>query len=310
VVKLPFVKPQEKQQERRVVQKAPRTQDQVLVAAALDDVLILRNTAVVAALEVESVDDALLSPEELESRLAIYRYDLLKQVRFDFQFLIGTRPQDLTPYFQALAAQAERWATYEARLNTMLLRLDALLEEWETGKGEGGEEEFARWFGFRADELWGVPGEARDAALALSDPEMPARWRAADGAVRSQLAGELRAAVLGSQELVQHYQSLIHERAAFLQVATQQMQAPIRTFHVVTSYYPRPLGNGLAGGPLSEGEIARAREELDKRCSQIARVLARMRLGAQRVSGAALLELVRAFYHPSSAQMRRREERG
>jgi len=87
VVKLPFVKPQEKQQERRVVQKAPRTQDQVLVAAALDDVLILRNTAVVAALEVESVDDALLSPEELESRLAIYRYDLLKQVRFDFQFL-------------------------------------------------------------------------------------------------------------------------------------------------------------------------------------------------------------------------------
>jgi len=304
-VKLPFVGNGAPAQKR--VARAPRTQDQVLAVALQDDLLVLRNLGVVAALEVESVDDALLAPEELESRLAIWRYDFLKQARYDFQVLIGTRPQDLTPYYEQLAAQAGAWAAGEARLQALLDGMDEVLGEWSAG-GSGGEAAFQARFGFAPADLAGLPGEAREAAWALAEPRTVERWRKMDEAAREGLAAALRAAVLGSLERVQHYQALLHERAAFLQVATQQMQAPVRTVHVVISHYPRPLTGGLAGGPLSEREIALAREELDKRCDQIARVLRRMRLGARRCGGEELLALVRAFYHPSSAQMARRRE--
>ncbi len=266
------------------------------MVAIQEDVLILRNLSVVAALEVDSIDDALLAPDELESRLAIYRYDLLKQVRFDFQFLIGTRPQDLTPYYRQLAAQVDSWSAKEAALNALLESIEQALAAWARGARATSPVE--------AEALWGVPGEARDAALLLDDPEMPARWAAMDGPTRAEFAAALRAAVLGSLERVQSYQALLHDRAAYLQLATQQVQSPVRTFHVVSSYYPRPLPGG---GPLSAREIALAREELDKRCEQIARVLGRMRLETRRVSGEALLALVRNFYHPSSAQMARRD---
>ena len=295
-MKLPFVQAPQKQPAQKRLPQAPRTQDQVLVVAIQEDVLILRNLSVVAALEVESIDDALLAPDELESRLAIYRYDLLKQVRFDFQFLIGTRPQDLTPYYRQLAAQVDSWSAKEAALKALLETIEEALAAWGRGARATSPVE--------AEALWGVPGEARDAALLLDDPEMPARWAAMDGPTRAEFAAALRAAVLGSLERVQSYQALLHDRAAYLQLATQQVQSPVRTFHVVSSYYPRPLPGG---GPLSAREIALAREELDKRCEQIARVLGRMRLETRRVSGEALLALVRNFYHPSSAQMARRD---
>jgi hypothetical protein len=306
VVKLPFINsaPPKAVQQKRVAQ-APRTQDQMLVVALQDDVLILRNLGVVAALEVESVDDTLIDPKELEARLAIYRYDLLKQVRFDFQFLIGTRAQNLTPYYQVLSNQIARWESYETKLRTMLEGLDDLLAKWSDGVGAS----FEQHFGFKAEDLWGVPGDAREAALVLIAEGIAARWAGMDESQRSELAAELRAAALGSLECVQHYQALLHDRAAFVQLNTQQIQAPVRTVHIVMSYYPRLIASGSVGGPLSEAERAHARAELARRCEQFARVLKRMGIATWRVSGEALLELVRGFYHPSSAQMLRRAER-
>src|SRR5690349_19514354 len=79
-------------------ERLPRTQDQVAVIAAHDNMLILRDCSVIGAVGLSSVDDALLAPIELQAKLTSYRDDLLKRLRFDFQLLIGTRPQNLDSY--------------------------------------------------------------------------------------------------------------------------------------------------------------------------------------------------------------------
>ena len=127
------------------------TQDAVEIVAAQDNLLILRNYSVVAAVGFGSLNDTLLSENELEGRLASYR-TLLKNTLFDFQMLISTRPQNLDGYLDKLKRQS-------ARLEQLLMSLDAMhvrLPEYIEDPTEAGEARFAKHFGFSPQSLFEI----------------------------------------------------------------------------------------------------------------------------------------------------------
>ena len=80
------------------------TQESVAVIATHEDMLILRDYSLVSAIGFGSMSDAMLDNNESAAKLEAYRR-LLKYVRFDFQLLIGTRPQNLNGYPNKLEQQ-------------------------------------------------------------------------------------------------------------------------------------------------------------------------------------------------------------
>lgn len=284
----------------RRVNQAPRTQDQVLVVAAQDDMLILRDYTVAAAVAVSSVDDTLLSEPELEARLLSYRNDLLKRVRFDFQMLIGTRPQNLEPYLTRLERDAGRLSAIEAMLRNMAERLEWGLDQIAAADAPA-EETFLASFGFSPFEVTGIPGGAGEAARLCCDPDVLKVWRAADAERRADIARVMREEIEASAERLAQWQDLIWERAAFVEETIQRIQAPVRTIYFVVSHKVRPIVRKAVSGPLTESELAEARRTLNERCDQIMRGIQRMKLGARRVSADELIEAVRHFYNPMQA---------
>ncbi|MGQ9889819.1 MAG: hypothetical protein ACUVSX_15240 [Aggregatilineales bacterium] len=287
----------------RRVDRAPRTQDQVLVAAAQDDMLILRDYTAVAAVAISSVDDTLLSEPELEARLLSYRNDLLKRVRFDFQVLIGTRPQNLELYLTRVERDAQKLAEIEEALRSMAERLEWGLDQIAAADGPA-EAVFAASFGFSPFDVTGIPGGAREAARLCCDPDVLKTWREADAERRAHIAGVMREEIEASGKWLAKWQDLIWERAAFVEETIQRIQAPVRTIYFVVSHRARPIVNKAVSGPLTESELAEARRTLDERCDQIARGIQRMKLGARRVSADELIEAVRHFYNPTQTRDR------
>ncbi len=281
----------------RPAKPLPRTQDKVPVLAARDNLLILRDGGIIAAVGVGSLDDTLLPEPELHAKLAIYRDDLLKQLRFDVQLCIGTRPQNLDAYFDKLLNRADVLQVIETRLNAFEDGLASYIElrQWSA-------ESFLAHFGFDVKQLVGTPGLAHDAARLLCDNSAKAD---------PQLVETVAACVRGSIDLIVHWQDLIHHRAKFVEGLVGANQAPVRTVYFVTSYYVRLANKATAKlkGPLTESEIARATKELDHRCNQLQRGIERMKLKAWRATHDELVRDLQYFYHPSQSQLAHRELR-
>lgn len=140
----------------------PTTQEALQVVGAQDDVLILRNGSVVAAVGFGSMSDILLSSEALSTRLNAYRL-LLKSVRFDFQLLIGTRPQNLSSYHEKVQANSERWAHCLQCIDILTVRMPSYIAEGTPFSAEA----FKAHFGFAPDVLFGTPGQAYEVATLL-----------------------------------------------------------------------------------------------------------------------------------------------
>jgi hypothetical protein len=290
------------------VSSLPRTQDQVVVVAARDNVLVLRDHSVVAAIGISSIDDALLPGIELQAKLNAFRDDLLKRLRFDFQILIGTRPQDLDRYHRRLEQHIQRLA----RVEELLHAFGAGLEQYLGGRGHDGRDrfdvdDFSAHFGFAPDDLAGIPGMAHEAAWELCQDEVMRHLAGQSQAVRQSALDDLRASVEHSAEVIVRWQDLLCERSAHIEALLQSIQAPVRTLYLVTSHNPRLITKTVARSVLSEAELLKAREELDRRCSQLARGIERMKLPAWRASHDELLNEVRHFYHPSQVQLARKQ---
>lgn len=281
-------------------EKLPRTQDQVAVIAVQDNVLILRDCTVVGAVGLNSVDDALLMPIELQAKLTTYRDDLLKRLRFEFQLLIGTRPQNLDPYHHALEQRLERLGQVEAHLSAMRERMEGYFQS-----DHFDEAIFTKHFGFAPDDLSGTPGMGHEAAWDLCRDTIRAKVSGSPLRLREALDA-FRADVDSSLRMIARWQDLIYERSAFVEAAVQAIQAPVRTIYLVTSYNPRLLTKAVVKGSLTDVELRQAREELDRRCGQLARGIERMKLSAWRATHDELLEEIRYFYHPSQALLARR----
>ena len=275
----------------------PRTQDRVPVLQACDNVLILRDMSVAAAVGVGSVDDALLSDQEIRAKLETYREDLLKQLRFEFQIVIGTRPQNLDTYYSKLLYWLEDLQSAEE----MLYRLEDGLSAF-CQKGVSSGEAFERAFDFHPDDLRGLPGAVHALTSLMANGDVDAL----------ALVEERGPAVIAEAvPKIIHWQNLIELHARHLREQIEQRHAPVRTVYFATSYHVRLASNATARlkGPLSEDEIAKAIRELDNRCSQIARILERMQLKAWRATHDDLVNEIRYFYHPSQVDLAWRELR-
>ena len=279
----------------------PSTQDAIAVVAAQDDVLILRNGSVVAGVGFGSMDDGLLSEGEVEARLGAYR-DLLKSVPFDFQLLIGTRPQNLNAYAAKMRRNAERLAEAQAQVDCLIVRMSTYLAGTKTADAAGGLRRFAQHFGFTPVGLFGVPGGAHEVALVLCDPQVMAAWPNAPADVKRAEQARLTQKCEDSLTRLAHWQAILAARVDAVEMAIEALQAPVRTFTFVVSFNPRLL-NPIRRGPLDAAELERARRELDRRCTQLSAGLREMRLPHWSVSSDELLADIRRFYHPAHSQL-------
>lgn len=275
----------------------PRTQDRVPVLQARDNVLILRDLSAAAAVGVGSVDDALLSDQEIRVKLETYREDLLKQVRFEFQIVIGTRPQNLDTYYNKLLARIEHLQNVERLLYAFEDGLIAFCQH-----GQPSLDAFTQTFGLHPDDLRGTPGAAHALAWLLASGD-------ADGLKLIEARGPALVAEAARQLI--HWQDLIEVRTQHVRSQIEQRHAPVRTVYFATSYHVRLASKATARlkGPLSEDEIAKASRELDNRCGQIARIIERMQLKAWRATHEELVREIQYFYHPSQVDLARREVR-
>ena len=286
--------------ERRINADAlPSTQDAIAVVAAQGDVLILRNGSVVAGVGFGSMDDGLLSEGEVEARLGAYR-DLLKSVPFDFQLLIGTRPQNLNAYAAKMRRNAERLAEFQARVDCLIVRMSTYLTS--ITHSLGGVDEFQRHFGFSPTNLFGVPGGAHEVALVLCDPQVMAAWPNAPVDVQREEQARLAQKCEDSLTRLAHWQAILAGRVDAVEMAMEALQAPVRTFTFLVSFNPRLL-NPIRRGTLDVAELERACGELERRCSQLIAGLREMRLPHWRVTSDELLRDIRQFYHPAHSQL-------
>jgi hypothetical protein len=275
----------------------PRTQDRVPVVQARDNVLILRDMSVAAAVGVGSVDDALLSDQEIRAKLETYREDLLKQVRFEFQIVIGTRPQNLDVYYGKLLNWLDGLQSAERKMYGLEDGLTAFCQQ-----GISSVEAFRNSFGFEPNDLRGLPGAVHALAdlLASGDEE---------GLKLAEVRGP--AVIDDAVQKIIHWQNLLELRVQHLRDQIEQRHAPVRTVYFATSYHVRLASKATVRlkGPLNEDEIARATRELENRCGQITRILERMQLKAWRASHDELVREIQYFYHPSQVNLAWREIR-
>jgi hypothetical protein len=178
----------------------------------------------------------------------------------------------------------------------------ARLSEYARNTQAFGEPAFEQHFGFLPRALIGAPGGAHQAATVLCDPRVMTTL--------SQAKPEQRAIALRTPQelcdstarLLARWQAIIAERLAYVEMAVEVLQAPVRTFYFVTAFNPRLIAP-INAGPLSADELDKAKRELDHRCAQISAGLRQMRLPHWRATHQELLEDIRHFYHPSQAQL-------
>jgi len=276
--------------------KLPTTQEALQVVGAQDDLLILRNGSVVAAIGFGSMSDVLLSGEALAARLNAYRL-LLKSVRFDFQLLIGTRPQNLGAYHAKAEANSTRLDMTLQHIDTLTIRMPSYLTDGSTFDGQA----FAAHFGFDSDVFFGTPGQAHDVAQLLCNSIIMSELTRAEDSIRRDTLSDLICKCDASKAKLKHWQHLIQRRNTHLALEVEYLRTPVRTFAFVMSYNPRII-SGLRAGPLDLSELDRAGRELASRCAELQSGLRQMRLPHWRISHQELLDDIQHFYHPAEAQ--------
>ena len=276
--------------------KLPSTQEAVQVIAAQDNVLILRNGAVVAAVGFGSMNDTLLSEVEIEAKLTSYR-DVLKSVQFEFQLLIGTRPQNLTHYFGKLDKKYERLGHIQLLVDTLAVRMRSYLHERDVFNADA----FESHFGFRPEMLNRIPGNAHTAAEELCNPYLMAEVHQAAEVDRERVIKAWIAECDKTTQALAHWQHIISQRVSHIEVEIEALQAPVRTFYFVMSFKPRLLT--MSNASLDAKELERAKRELDRRCAQLEAGLKQMRLPYWRAHHDELIEDIRHLYHPAQLQL-------
>ncbi len=287
----------------------PSTQEAIEIVTAQDDVLVLRDGDVVAAVGFASISDALFSPSALEARLATYR-NLLKSLRFDVQLLIGTRPQNLSAYADKMQRARERIGQFQIRIDTLTTRMSGYLLDESTHD----EAAFAKCFGFRPDGLLNTPDGSIDGkhtgahavARQLSAPteanKLAAEFAKADAESRRAILSKLFRRCDETSSGLQRWQEIISERTQHVELEVDLLHAPVRTYFFVIAHNPRVFV-GLQPGPLSIDELERAKRTLTQHCADLTQGLQQMRLPHWRATHTELLEDIRHFYHPTQIQL-------
>lgn len=284
----------------RPAKNMPRTQDQVRIVSAQDNVLILRDGCVVAGVGFGSIERSLLPTEDVFFKLKIYRDSLLKHVGFPFQLLIGTRPQNLDGYVETLSARAARMSQLEDALGRLRDGLGRFLYELGARFDRDG---FAAFFGFAPDDVELLPGRASDVAWALCDAESMTGVLALDPREQAEFIESMQAVVTEAMNGLAHWQSLTHLRAAHVQRVVTALSSPVRTLYFLTAFNPRLALRKARDGALSHAELSEAKAELDGRCQQIARALEQMKLPNWRATHDELLRDIQFLYHPSQSHL-------
>jgi len=265
----------------------PRTQSQVMVIAAHDNCLILRDGSVVAAVGVGSIDDSFLSERELQAKLDAFR-DFLKRLRFEVQVLIGTRPQNLNWFMTKLDEDVGRLQRAEGDLKQLKEAL--LRREWSALQRL--ITELGPVTRLRAGEVLSKLADAN--IMAILQPKDPSNVDVTQqAAVIQSLAGALDGQVDG----IMHWQAICYARMAFLETQLQTLQAPVRTFYFVTSVNPRLLTKHVRRDGLREAEFASAQTTLSQRCEQLQRGVEIMGLSSRRCSHDELVTALQREYH-------------
>lgn len=287
----------------------PSTQEAIEIVAAQDDVLVLREGDVVAAVGFASTSDALFSSSALEARLATYR-NLLKSLRFDVQLLIGTRPQNLSAYANKMQMARERIGQFQIRIDTLTTRLATYLQS----NAPCDTAAFVKHFGFHPRELLNTPDGviekrhdgAHAVACQLSRPEDAKKlideYMAADISGRRTILNGLFQRCDLSSAALQRWQEVISERTQHVELEVELLHAPVRTYFFVIAHNPRVFLD-LQPGPLTMDQLERAKQTLTQRCADLSHGLQQMRLPHWRASHTELLEDIRQFYHPTQIQL-------
>jgi hypothetical protein len=300
----------------------PRTQDRVLIVGTRDDCLILRDYSVVAAVGFGSVDDTLLSDEQINSMTDAFK-SFLSLLRFDVQLLMGTRAQNLDPLGQRLLQRFDECAEQQRRVCAFRDGLEGyclhLLQAFRSVNADSVvidvPARFRSHFGFAPETLREVPGEAAAIAQDLARASFFAELLHAGkgdadlAGVVSHLVRSLREQLDASLDALDHWQQLLLGRRAFHDAFLQRMAAPVRVLHWVTRTNPRLVTGAVKRGPLTEGEFRSAQRELGERCAHLMHAMQRMGLPAWRATGADLIDDITHFYHPAQSQLAQRETR-
>lgn len=282
-----------RQREPDLVETLPRTQTQVRVVEARESCLIDCDKNVIAAVGVASLDTSLQSDEAVTAKIEHYR-EFLKTLRYPIQFLIGTRPQDLSPFQAALAEREDRLELTQQLLKQAVTQLDGYLALPAEQVSEAGFEQF---FGWHPNTLIGTPGEARTAVLMLCDPARATALTFTD-------IGERFFTTIRS---LARWRDILVEHADLVSDTVQRAQAPVRTYFIVTSTNPRLVMKSVSKGALTEREFRAAKERLDDRCRQIFSGLQAMGVACWRASHEDLLLELRHFFNPGLSLLARRD---
>lgn len=296
------------------------TQDCVMVTAARDNILILRDYSVVAAVGLGSMSHTILDANALQAKLGAYRL-MLKYVRFDFQFLIGTRPQNLNTYHAKLSARLKRIGQMQSLVDRLALHLPMYVQNYSVEATEARikacrkaaeqhkdtslrydpETHFIAQFGFRLSDLYGVPGKAHEVASDLANPFKMAKLKDEPAETQNKHIQTWIQQCDASNHKLDHWRDIVQDRDDQVEAVVISAKAPVRTFTLVTSFNPRPLG-ATSKTPLTDSELKRATAELDRRCVQLQDGISQMGLPAWRLPHDELLEEIRYFFHPGTGR--------
>lgn len=282
----------------------PRTQALIEIVGARDDCLILRDATVVAAVGFSSLDDTLLTDEDITMKLELY-YDLLVTLRFPVQFLITTRPQDMSPYFNELLIQRD----HHDVMRTMVERFVGKIPSYVANPKLIGVQGFTAHFGWHPNELIGLPGMAREVAKKLCSVTHMTLLRNPERQDRDHKVDELCDAARTTFGWLTRWRYLLQEQIDLVQDVIRKAQSPVRRYYLVVSHNQRVQTAMLPGRPISDHEFQRASSRVAEYCRQIATGIEAMGLMAWRTTQDDLLLDVRTFFNPSQSLMAGRQQR-
>ena len=293
------------QRQQEAAGKLPRTQELIEVVDARHNCLIRRDGSVVGAVGFSSIDDTLLTDDDIALKYALY-YEMLLTLRFDLQFLIATRPQNLGRYYEDVMAQLDIHRTSMHMIDSFADRLgDYVLA------GRADERAFERHFGWHPNALIGAPGLAHQIARRLCDAQYVSAILLGTDDTREKLIDELARGVRTSVLWLARWCDILSEQLDTVRQSVLRAQAPVRLFYFVSSHNPRvKIKTGiLPSTPLTDEEFKTANERITERCRMIVDHLESMGLVAWRASHEDLLLDVRSFFNPNQGMLASRRER-
>ncbi len=280
----------------------PRTQDIIEVTEVRDNCLICKDGSVVAAVGFRSLDDTLMTARDIAFKQMLY-YQFLRTIRFDLQFLIATRPQNLTLYYEDNLKQIDAHNAVVTKLDVFVSRMAEYVEQIGPSANE---QVFEGFFGWHPNSLIGLPGQARDVAWKLCDPVFLVELRQKPGQLRESKIAELCKAIRSTAFWVDRWRSIILEQIDMVRQKIASAQAPVRVFYLVASYNSRITAKLKLKERMGDEEFVRARKVLDERCRLIQAGMKPMGLPTWRATHEDLLLDIRTFFNPSQAMLARR----